>query len=99
MYEVIFYRDKDGKEPLLDYLKKLAAKSDKDSRINLNKILQYIDILKTYGTAAGEKYVKHIEGEIYELRPLRNRIMFAEWTGKEFILLSHFIKIPTIKYC
>ena len=37
MYSIKFYKDKDGKEPLKEYLKALANKADKDSRININK--------------------------------------------------------------
>ena len=92
MYSIKFYKDKDGKEPLKEYLKALANKADKDSRININKIRDYVAILKEYGTMAGEPYMKHLEDEIWELRPLRNRILFFAYDGKTFILLSHFIK-------
>lgn len=92
MYSIRFYKDKDGREPLKEYLKELGAKSDKNSRINFNKIRDYIKILSEYGTRAGEPYVKHLDGEIWELRPLRNRILFFAYDGKQYILLSHFIK-------
>ncbi|MEE3499355.1 MAG: type II toxin-antitoxin system RelE/ParE family toxin [Ruminococcus bromii] len=92
MYTIEFYKDKDGNEPVKEYISRLASKKDKDSRINLNKIRDYIKTLSEYGTRAGEPYVKHIEGEIWELRPLRNRILFFGYDGDKFILLSHFIK-------
>ena len=92
MYSVEFYKDKDGNEPVKEYISSLASKNDKDSRINLNKIRDYIKTLSEYGTRAGEPYVKHIEGEIWELRPLRNRILFFGYDGDRIILLSHFIK-------
>lgn len=92
MYSIRFYKDKDGREPLKEYLKELGAKSDKNSRINFNKIRDYIKILSEYGTRAGEPYVKHLDGGIWELRPLRNRILFFAYDGKQYILLSHFIK-------
>jgi len=62
-------------EPVLDYLKKLAQKGDKDSRIKLNKINDYIQILSEYGTQAGEPYIKHLTGDIWELRPIKDRIL------------------------
>lgn len=65
---------------------------DKNSRINLNKIRDYIQTLSIHGTRAGEPFVKHIDGEIWELRPLRNRILFFAYDGEQFILLSHFVK-------
>ena len=92
MYTIEFYKDKDGNEPVKEYISRLASKNDKDSRINLNKIRDYIKTLSEYGTRAGEPYVKHIEGEIWELRPLRNRILFFGYDGDRIILLSHFIK-------
>ena len=73
-------------------MRELSKKKDKDSRIKLTKIQDYINILATYGTRAGEKYVKHLQGEIWELRPLRDRILFAAWTGKTFVILHYFMK-------
>ena len=92
MYSISFYRDKDGNEPIIEYLKKLRKRNDKNSRINLNKINDYIEALSKYGTYLGEPYIKHLDGEIWELRPLKNRIMFFGYDGKQFVLLSHFIK-------
>jgi hypothetical protein len=36
MFDVFAYKDKNGKSPIADYIQGLAAKSDKDSRIQLN---------------------------------------------------------------
>ena len=38
MYEIVFYRNRKGREPVLEYLKKLTSRIDKDSRLNANKI-------------------------------------------------------------
>lgn len=92
MHKVYFYKDKNGKSPVLDYLRELMSKKDKDSRIKANKIANYIDILRQYGTQAGEPYMKHLDGDIWELRPLKDRILFAAWSGDGFLLLSHFMK-------
>ncbi len=91
-FEIIFYRDRQGREPVLEYIQALDGKKDKDSRINVNKIYDYLDFLSQVGTSAGEPYVKHLDGEILELRPLRNRLLFAAWNGSGFIILHHFIK-------
>ena len=92
MYKVIFYADKKGEEPVYEYLKVLISRKDKDSRIKASKINDYIEILKQYGLQAGEPYIKHLEDEIWELRPLRNRILFVAWQGDSFVLLSIFVK-------
>lgn len=92
MHKIYFYKDSNGNEPVLDYLKELSSAKGKDSRIKLNKIHDYIQILSEFGVAAGEPYIKHLEDDIWELRPLRNRILFVGWTDGGYILLHHFIK-------
>ena len=92
MYKIYFYRDRRGREPVADYLFQLAKKTDKDSKIKLNKISDYIEMLRINGTQAGEPYIKHIDGKIWELRPLRDRILFAAWVEGGYVLLHHFLK-------
>jgi phage-related protein len=92
VYEIYFYRDKNGKAPVLEYLKKLSDRTDKDSRIKLNKINDYIEMLGQTGTQAGEPYIKYLTGEIWELRPLRDRILFVAWVNNSFVLLHQFMK-------
>lgn len=87
MHSIYFYKDKNGKELVLDYLKELSKRKDKDSWIKANKINDYIEILKQYGTQAGEPYLKHLDGEIWELRPLRDRILFVAWHNGSYVLL------------
>lgn len=92
MHKIYFYRDKHGNEPVLEYLQKLSNKKDKDSRIKANKINDYIQALSQYGTQLGEPYVKHIEGDIWELRPIKDRIFFVVWHNGAFVLLHQFVK-------
>jgi len=77
MYKVFFYKDRNGKEPVFEYIRELSGRTDKDSRIKANKIHDYIEYLEKQGKQAGEPYVKHLEGEIWELRPLNDRVLFA----------------------
>ncbi len=92
MHKVRFYQDRNGKEPVFDYLKELACKKDKDSRIKLSKINDYIEALSVYGTQIGEPYIKHLDGAIWELRPLRDRIFFVAWHNGDYVLLHVFMK-------
>ena len=91
MYEVFAYKDKNEESPIDSYIGELMSKEDKDSRIKANKILEYIAYLQRYGVQAREPYVKHLEGDIWELRPIRDRIFYAAWDGNSFILL-HLLK-------
>ncbi|GHV39495.1 hypothetical protein FACS1894187_19520 [Synergistales bacterium] len=78
MYEIVFYKYKNGREPVLEYILELAAKTDKDSRIKHNKTQDYIQALSDYGTQVGEPYMKHLEGEIWELKTPRREIEQAK---------------------
>lgn len=92
MYKIYFYRDRNGNEPVAEYIAELARKNDKDSRIKLGKIRDYIKVLSEYGTQAGEPYIKHLDGEIWELRPLRDRIFFVARVNESYVLLHRFMK-------
>ena len=39
-----------------------------------------------------ETYIKHIEGELYELRPLRDRFFFVYQEKDTYVILNHFVK-------
>ena len=51
-----------------------------------------IEALSREGTHIGIPYVKHLDGELWELRPLRDRIFFVAWYNGSFVLLHHFMK-------
>ena len=94
VFEVIFYSDSRGKEPTAEFIRELREKSgsDKNARVILNKIVAYIDILCEHGTWVGEPVVKHLTDDIWELRPMNNRILFAYYKNNIYILLHHFTK-------
>lgn len=94
MYEIIFYRSRNGESEIENYLDELGKKAvtSKSDRLNRTKILTYLSVLAQYGTRIGQPIVKHIEGSIWELRPLSNRIFFFYWKDNQFVLLHHFIK-------
>ncbi len=92
MYEIIFYKNKKGKSEIHDYLLDLQKRNDKNSRVNLEKIDACIRVLKKHGTNIGAPYIKYLRDDIWELRPVRNRILFAYFKDNKFILLNIFIK-------
>ena len=92
MYEIIVYKNRKGESEIEDYLEKLKSKKDKDSKINFAKITSCVRFLKMNGTNVGSPYLKYLRDDIWELRPVRNRILFAYYKEEKFILLSIFMK-------
>lgn len=94
MFEIIIYEDEYGHSEFEKYLNELAQEKEtnKDSRINYNKIIAYLDLLSEMGTRMGSPFTKHIKEEIWELRPLKNRILYAYYKDNSFVILHHFIK-------
>lgn len=84
--------DGKGFSDVVDYIEKLSKKKDKDSRANLRKIVAYIDILAERGNLICYPLARHVEGEIWELRPFNNRFMYAYISGNIVVILSYFIK-------
>lgn len=92
MYNIEIYIDKNGNSEIKEYIENLKKNNNKDSKIKFNKIIAYIRMLEQKGLSLGEPYIKHLEDNIWELRPLRNRILFAYYDNNKFILLNIFIK-------
>ena len=92
MYEILIYEDNQGRSEIKEYIQSLKNKKSKEDRIKFNKIIAYIRILKQNGLSIGEPYIKHIQNNIWELRPLRDRILFAYFDNNKFILLTVFMK-------
>ena len=94
MYKIEFYRDKDGNEPIAEYIRDLNAKAvtSKEHRICHKKLIEYMEVLSQYGTRAGKPYLDHIHGDIWELRPTNDRVFFFYWKDNAFLMLHHFIK-------
>ena len=77
MFHVIFYEDRNGNSPVVDFIDDLdkTAHTDKNSRVRLGKIIRYISLLEHFGTRAGLPASRHIEDGIWELRPLSDRFL------------------------
>ncbi|HAU85059.1 MAG TPA: hypothetical protein DCW90_06050 [Lachnospiraceae bacterium] len=92
MFEIIFYRDSKGNEPVKDYILSLFEGDNKDNRIKGNKFRDCIKVLKQNGTRAGRNYVKHLQGKLWELKVLKDRVIFFTYTDNTIVLLSCFRK-------
>ena len=94
MYNIDFYKNERGDSDVLVFLESLRAKlaSSKDARIQYSQITRYIELLQINGTNLPSVVVKHLEGDIWELRPGNNRVLFFSYHKGTFVLLHHFRK-------
>ena len=93
-YEIELYEDSDGHSDIDDFLNNLATKAlkSKDARIQFRQVSLYIELLAKNGSTLSEDIMKHIEDEIWELRPGKNRVLYFFYRKNKYILLHHFIK-------
>jgi phage-related protein len=94
MFKIEFYSTADGVSELWDFLDDLQKKSatSKDARIQHKQIAQYIQLLEDHGTRLGENITKHLEDDIWELRPGSNRVLYFFHKDDTYVLLHQFRK-------
>jgi phage-related protein len=88
-WEVIFYQDAKGKEPVVDFLDSLAV----SERARVTRLLH---LLAQYGVLLKEPHTRQIRGKLRELRIMekggRIRVFYFGITGRKFVLLHGFVK-------
>lgn len=94
MFEVVFYEDRNGHSEIGEFLDDLAARAptNKDARIQLKQLAFYIELLASQGTRLPPKVTKHLRGEVWELRPGDNRVLYFFFDSKAYVLLHWFRK-------
>ena len=65
---------------------------NKDARIQFRQLTLYIELLQNNGTNMSENITKHIDEDIWELRPGNNRVFYFFAAENTFVLLHHFRK-------
>ena len=60
--------------------------------IQYRQITLYIELLQNNGTRQPDNITKHIEENIWELRPGNNRVFYFYYENNTFVLLHHFRK-------
>ena len=94
MYTVEFYETRDGQCPVWEFLENLRIKSasNKDARIQHKQASLYIELLQQNGTRLNDNITKHLEDDIWELRPGNNRVFYFFYENNTFVLLHQFRK-------
>ena len=93
-YKIEFYQNVSGYSPVWEFLEGLRTKSvsNKDARIQYKQATLYIQLLEDNGTHLPENITKHIENDIWELRPGNNRIFYFYHKDNTYVLLHSFRK-------
>ena len=94
LHKIRFYKDRNGIEPVMEYLQALKNTNGKDDRIQLQKANDYIQLLSEMGFSLGKNIIDKINDRynIWELRPGSNRIFFVAWINDTVVLLHAFPK-------
>lgn len=94
MYNIEFYESTDGYSDIAEFLDslRLKAQTNKDARIQYGQASRYIELLQENGTNLPTGIIKHLEDEIWELRPGKNRIFFFYFKDNTYVLLHHYFK-------
>ncbi len=91
-YDIEFYEDDRGNCPVADWLRELDRANSKETRSMLKKVFFQIERLQNEGLGVGEPIVKRLDEDIWELRPIPNRILFGVMKGRNIVLLHQFRK-------
>jgi len=94
MFDIDFYETADGYSEIQEFLDSLRVKAEtvKDARIQYGQAARYIELLEKNGTNLPVEIAKHIEDEIWELRPGNNRVFFFFFDHGTYVLLHHYRK-------
>ena len=88
-YFVIYYEDKNGVSPILNFIEEMNLKHQA-------KIIRTIELLEVNGPALREPFSKYIGDNLFELRIIFgsdiSRIIYFFIKGKEIILVHAFKK-------
>jgi phage-related protein len=82
---ILFYEDRRGKSPALDFINALSAKD----RAKVNIAFR---LLAEFGTRLGMPHAKRIDGRLWELRPGDNRLFYFLHLENRFVVLHGFRK-------
>lgn len=93
-YNIIFYENLHGESEIWNFLETLRQKSvtNKNARIQYNQAMLYLQLLQDNGTMLPNNITKHIDENIWEIRPCSNRIFYFCCANNSIVLLHSFRK-------
>ena len=89
MYEVVFYEDKNGNSEIGDYFEKISQSKQKQDKAIYLKMLHQIKMLQALGPVLHTPQAKKLKGyrhQLWELRPMPERVFYGVWKKNNFVL-------------
>ena len=88
-WTIEYYTDAQGNSPIEEFLRGLDSKDEA-------RILHTINLLEEFALRLGTRYVRSLQGKLWELRIPSGRkayrIIYFAYTGQRFVLLHAFLK-------
>ena len=85
MWKVVFYRDRHGKCPPMEFIGGLPT-------IDQVKVYNEIRFLMEFGIQLGMPHARPIMGKLWELRPSGIRLFYFANTNRQFVILHGYRK-------
>ncbi|WP_461240390.1 type II toxin-antitoxin system RelE/ParE family toxin [Paucilactobacillus sp. N302-9] len=95
MYDIYFYEDLHGHNDIEEWITQLDRSHQVSDKALLTKIIHHINLLELLGPKLNEPHAKYLKGyhhKLFELRPIPERIFYAPWSYRGFVLLHHYTK-------
>ena len=85
MWSIVFYKDRRGKCPPLEFIEELPA-------MEQAKIRNALRLLQEFGMNLGMPHAKPIHGKLWELRPGGIRLFYFAYIEQQFVILHGYRK-------
>jgi phage-related protein len=85
MWKIIFYTDRRGKCPPLEFIESLP-------KAEQAKIRNALRLLREFGTTLSMPHARPIQGKVWELRPGGIRLFYFAYFEKQFVILHGYRK-------
>ena len=85
MWSIVFYKDRRGKCPPLEFIEELPV-------MEQAKIRNALRLLQEFGTKLAMPHAKPIQGKLWELRPGGIRLFYFAYIEQQFVILHGYRK-------
>ncbi len=85
MWDIVFYTDRRGNCPPLEFIEELPV-------MDQAKIRNALRLLQEFGTNLRMPHSRQIEGKLWELRPGGIRLFYIAYIGEQFVVLHGYRK-------